>query len=104
MSNGTSKIRIYCPHCKCHVGDFEFISACEREQRQGNNILDRSLDDMEWSSRIANCFFAEGIKTLRDLVRREPFHLLRLPNFGRQSLREVEGELSALNLHLGMEV
>jgi DNA-directed RNA polymerase alpha subunit len=45
-----------------------------------------------------------GVKTVRDLVRLEPHELMRIPNFGRVSLREVEAELAQLKLHLGMDV
>jgi hypothetical protein len=80
-------------------------------------IFDHKLADMEWSVRTHNCLLnnfhrdrdgqpAPGKKplvTLRDLVQVTEAELLRVPNFGRKSLREVKEVLGSIGLHLGMD-
>jgi len=58
----------------------------------------------EFSVRTANCLKNEDIHTIEQLIRKKPYELLRAPNFGRKSLREVEVLLDYNNLKLGMEI
>jgi hypothetical protein len=80
-------------------------------------IFDHKLADMEWSVRARNCLLnnfqrdmsgqlrpnIKPLVTLRDLVQVNEAELLRVPNFGRKSLREVKEVLGSLGLHLGMD-
>jgi DNA-directed RNA polymerase alpha subunit len=93
-----TRVPIYCPRCNAEVGHFEIVVAVPVD------VLDQQLENLEWSVRVWNCFREIGVKTVRDLVRLEPHELMRIPNFGRVSLREVEAELAQLKLHLGMDV
>ena len=51
-----------------------------------------------------NCFKSENIVYLGDLVQKSAGELLRTPNFGRLSLKEVKGLLKERNLSLSMDV
>lgn len=52
-------------------------------------------------TRIANAFHNECIVTLGDLLAKTKSELLRIPNFGKTSLRMVEEELSVLGYEFG---
>jgi predicted DNA-binding transcriptional regulator AlpA len=69
-----------------------------------NNVLDRRIDDeLDLSVRASNALRNENIIVVGDLVERTQKDLLKIPNFGRVSLGEVESALAKLHLHLGMQ-
>ena len=66
------------------------------------NMLDTKIDQLELSIRTTNALELENIFSIRDLVKKAPAELLRLPNFGRKSLNEVKEVLHAMSLSLAM--
>jgi|TARA_B100000519_G_scaffold195963_1_gene201613 hypothetical protein len=64
--------------------------------------LDQSIDALELSIRSMNALKYSEIHTIKDLVKSSKKCLLRTPNFGRKSLREVEECLSLIDLKLNM--
>lgn len=52
------------------------------------------------SVRARNCFQAEGIKTLGDLLKRTRSEILCIRNMGKTTVREIEEELGKLNIKL----
>ena len=62
--------------------------------------LDIDVEELEFSVRALNCFKNEGIRTVRDLVVLPEAELLRVPNFGRKTLREVKEILDVFDLKL----
>jgi len=64
------------------------------------DILNKSLFDMDWSTRIRSCFGKLKIYTLRDLVNKNEGELLGARNLGQISLREIKQRLSELGLSL----
>lgn len=62
--------------------------------------LDIDVEELEFSVRALNCFKNEGIRTVRDLVVLTEAELLRVPNFGRRTLREVKEILAVFDLKL----
>tara|TARA_R100000426_G_scaffold2275_1_gene3709 strand:- start:395 stop:862 length:468 start_codon:yes stop_codon:yes gene_type:complete len=64
--------------------------------------LDQSIDALELSIRSMNALKYSEIYTIKDLVKSSKKCLLRTPNFGRKSLREVEECLSLIDLKLNM--
>lgn len=65
-------------------------------------ILDRSVDELEFSVRTYNCLDRAGIKTVRDLVQRSDREMLAVKNFGKKCLREIKEILKEMHLDLGM--
>ena len=65
--------------------------------------LNQSIDILELSIRSMNALkkYTE-INTIKDLVKSSKGYLLRTPNFGRMSLKEVEESLSLIDLKLNM--
>jgi len=72
-----------------------------------SKVLSMKVDELELSVRSMNCLKNDDIIYIGDLVQKSEGELLRTPNFGRKSLKEVqeilkEGELAKWNLSLGM--
>lgn len=66
--------------------------------------LEMPVSALDLSVRASNALEAEGIQTVGELVRRTEDQLLKLKNFGRTSVKEVEKKLQALELSFGMDV
>jgi DNA-directed RNA polymerase alpha subunit len=56
-------------------------------------VLAKSIDDLELTVRSHNCLTAENIKTIGQLVTKTENDLLKTPNLGRKSLKEIKEEL-----------
>ncbi|HCD01237.1 MAG TPA: DNA-directed RNA polymerase subunit alpha [Planctomycetaceae bacterium] len=67
-------------------------------------ILNKSLAELNLSVRATNCLESEGITTVRDLVGRSEDELLTVRNFGDTTLVEVRERLETLGLRMGMKV
>ena len=65
------------------------------------NVL---LDELPWSPRCYNAFYALKLKFVGDLCAKTKRELLLARNFGRTSLDEVEQMLLQKNMQLGMYV
>lgn len=65
-------------------------------------VLSRSIKSLDLSTRSYNALMYEGIEYIGDLVVKTEWDLLRLPYFGKKSLREVKEVLSEWELQLGM--
>lgn len=75
----------------------------ERVQSQMNEILNRSVEELELSVRSYNCLKNANIQTIGDLVQKTEAEMLRTKNFGRKSLNEIKEILSGLGLQFGMK-
>ncbi len=67
-------------------------------------VLGRRLVEENLSVRCLNCLHCEDIETVSDLVRRRKTDLLKLRNFGKKTLAELEDFLSGLHLSFGMDI
>jgi DNA-directed RNA polymerase subunit alpha len=76
----------------------------EIEDKLINRELLKSVDELELSARVMNVFKNDSIVYLGDLVQKSAGELLRTPNFGRLSLKEINGLLKERNLSLGMDI
>jgi DNA-directed RNA polymerase alpha subunit len=56
-------------------------------------VLAKSIDELELTVRSHNCLTAENIKTIGHLVVKTENDLLKTPNLGRKSLKEIKEEL-----------
>ncbi len=61
---------------------------------------DTPVEAMEFTVRTQNCLIAEDIKTLGALTRWTANALLRTPNLGRHSLKEIRDKLATHGLRL----
>ena len=62
------------------------------------------ISELDLSVRALNCLEGENIQTIGDLCRRSEDDLLKLRNFGRTTLKEIEKKLEDRDLKLGMDV
>jgi DNA-directed RNA polymerase subunit alpha len=74
----------------------------ERAINQMNEVLNRSVEELELSVRSYNCLKNANIQTIGDLVQKTEAEMLRTKNFGRKSLNEIKEILGSLNLSFGM--
>jgi DNA-directed RNA polymerase subunit alpha len=104
-------------HLNCFVQYFELgrelqrEMAREREEEERRRYLEElerklnmSVDELDLSVRATNCFQAEKIHLIRDLVVLTESQLLKVRNFGKTTLKEVKGKLSDMGLSLGMDL
>ena len=68
-----------------------------------NDLLDRSVDELELSVRSYNCLKNADIRTIRDLVHRSEDDMLHTKNFGKKSLTEIKDMLHGMGLDFGMD-
>ena len=68
-----------------------------------NDLLDKSVDELELSVRSYNCLKNADIRTIRDLVQRSEREMLATKNFGKKSLNEIKEILNGMGLDFGME-
>jgi len=61
-------------------------------------------EEMELSVRSKGCLNATGIKLIGQLVQKSASELLKLRNFGRTSLHEIEKNLEGMGLNLDMKL
>lgn len=98
---------------KDHLGIFieaeesvreESSDAQHQELAALDELLARTIDELDLSVRSANCLKNANIHTLRDLVRRTERDMLETKNFGKKSLEELQELLGKLGLSFGMDV
>jgi len=64
--------------------------------------IGRHINTLDITQRSANCLMAEGIYTLDDLTRTTAVELLKTPNLGHKSLRNIQDALAKEGLSLNM--
>src|ERR1700736_5064802 len=75
----------------------------DRGVTQMNEVLNRSVEELELSVRSYNCLKNANIQTIGDLVQKTEAEMLRTKNFGRKSLNEIKEILSNLGLGFGIQ-
>lgn len=65
--------------------------------------LGGSVDLLDITVRTANTLKAEGVMTVSDLTSRTPIEILRFPNLGTKTLREIRDALAEHGLSLATE-
>jgi DNA-directed RNA polymerase subunit alpha len=68
-----------------------------------NDLLDKSVDELELSVRSYNCLKNADIRSIRDLIRRSEKDMLGTKNFGKKSLTEIKDLLHGMGLDFGMD-
>ena len=69
-----------------------------------NPLMNHSIDELDLSVRAANCLKQEQIFLIGDLVQRSKQNLLKTPNLGEVSLKEISQKLEERGLSFGMTV
>ena len=76
----------------------------ERGTGQMNEVLTRSVEELELSVRSYNCLKNANIQSIGDLIQKTEAEMLRTKNFGRKSLNEIKEILGGLGLSFGMKI
>src|SRR3984957_1608909 len=76
----------------------------ERGLDKINEVLNRSVEELELSVRSYNCLKNANIQTIGELVQKTEAEMLRTKNFGRKSLNEIKEILANMGLALGMRI
>ena len=76
----------------------------ERGMDKINEVLNRSVEELELSVRSYNCLKNANIQSIGELVQKTEAEMLRTKNFGRKSLNEIKEKLAKIGLRFGMEV
>jgi DNA-directed RNA polymerase alpha subunit len=61
---------------------------------------DLSVDELDVSTRIRNVFKAENFSTVHDVIQKTENELMKIPNFSRKSLKQLENELASKGFYL----
>ncbi len=69
-----------------------------------NENIYRSVDELELSVRSSNCLKNARIHTIYQLVQKTDGEMLKTKNFGRKSLNEIKEVLTSMDLSLGMDL
>jgi DNA-directed RNA polymerase alpha subunit len=67
--------------------------AVMKGERALKEVLAKSIDELDLTVRSLNCLSAENIKTIAQLISKTENELLKTPNLGRKSLKEINDEL-----------
>ncbi len=76
----------------------------EEEDKEFIDMINKPITELELSVRSANCLEAANIKTIGDLIQKSEAQMLKYKNFGKKSLSEITNILTAMGLHLGMDI
>ncbi|BBA17295.1 DNA-directed RNA polymerase subunit alpha [Blattabacterium cuenoti] len=67
-------------------------------------LLKSKLNDMDLSVRTKNCLESASITTIEDLVSCKRNDMLKMRNFGKKSLDELENKMKEKGLYFGMNI
>jgi|HubBroStandDraft_1064217.scaffolds.fasta_scaffold650834_2 DNA-directed RNA polymerase subunit alpha len=67
-----------------------------------NEVLSRSVEELELSLRAHNCLHNANIRTIGELVKKTEAEMLHTKCFGRKSLDEIKEALARMGFALGM--
>lgn len=80
------------------------IAYCLYDANKINENLYRSVEELYFSVRTANCLKNAGIKLIGELVSKSESEMLSTQNFGRKSLNEIKEILSGMGFTFGMRL
>jgi DNA-directed RNA polymerase subunit alpha len=95
-------------HMSIFINFEEVLEVSEEVSERGldkmNEVLNRSVEELELSVRSYNCLKNANIQTIGELVQKTEAEMLRTKNFGRKSLNEIKEILANMGLSLGMRI
>ena len=66
-------------------------------------ILNKTIEELDFSVRSFNCLKRAGINTVGDLINKSPDEMMRVRNLGKKSLEEVIAKLEEYGLSFSLE-
>lgn len=92
---------LVCPHCKALLDWDLRLSARLRPAPLGPAWRRAPLEDLELSVRAHNCLHNMGCDTVGEAADKTDTELLRWPNLGRGSLREIREQIERVKAEQG---
>jgi len=68
------------------------------ENEGKEQVLNKTIEELDFSVRSFNCLKRAGINTVGDLISKSPEEMMRVRNLGKKSLEEVIAKLEEYNL------
>jgi len=80
----------------------EFIEQMKeiRKTITDKDILNKSVDELDLSCRPRNCLMAKSIRTIGELIEKNPYELLLINNLGVKTVEEIITKLNKLRLQI----
>ena len=79
----------------------EPISEEEKKRSEKDKILNKTIEELDFSVRSYNCLKKSKINTLRDLVELSPMEVMKIKNLGKKSLDEIKERITNYGFVLG---
>lgn len=79
----------------------EPISEEEKERSEKEKILNKTIEELDFSVRSYNCLKKSKVNTLRDLVEYSPMEIIKIKNLGKKSLDEIKEKITKYGFVLG---
>lgn len=76
----------------------------DEEHLRMKTLLKSKLSDMDLSVRTKNCLKSASIKTIKNLVVCNRSNMLKMRNFGKKSLDELESKMKEKGLYFEMDI
>ncbi len=79
----------------------ELISEEEKEKSEREKILDKTIEELDFTVRSYNCLKKSDVNTLRDLIEYSPEKIIKIKNLGKKSLDEIKEKINKYGFILG---
>jgi DNA-directed RNA polymerase subunit alpha len=79
----------------------ELVSEEEKEKSEKENILNKTIEELDFSVRSYNCLKKSSINTLKDLIKYSPEEIIKIKNLGKKSLDEIKEKINKYGFILG---
>lgn len=79
----------------------ELISKEEKEKSEKEKILNKTIEELDFSVRSYNCLKKSNVNTLKDLVNFSPMEVIKIKNLGKKSLDEIKEKITKYGFVLG---
>ncbi|MEA1939265.1 MAG: DNA-directed RNA polymerase subunit alpha [Candidatus Caldatribacteriota bacterium] len=79
----------------------EFISEEEKEKIEKEKILNKTIEELDFSVRSYNCLKNSKINTLADLLKYSNNEIIKIKNLGKKSLDEIKEKIEKYGFVLG---
>jgi DNA-directed RNA polymerase subunit alpha len=76
------------------------VFVAPKEEKEENNLLNLSIDELDLSVRSYNCLKRANINTIGELVKHSTEDLMKVRNLGKKSLEEIVSKLEQMGLSL----
>ena len=75
----------------------------KKEDTGKEEVLERTIEELDLSVRAFNCLKRAGVNTVGDLISKSPDEMMKVRNLGKKSLEEVMSKLESLGFNLSKE-